>query len=138
MQECIFQRELEHKAFVAGGENFNAPVQRVCDFIENKASTKICDVKPSVGPDFTPTDLNKCLPDFITNSMRQAIVQMDKKLHGFSYGDAVLTGVETRSSSPIRIMRNNNLQKYFGSRTLSVRRGRRLRRRNYICRSRRN
>lgn len=105
-----FQRELEHKAFVAGGENFNAPVQRVCDFIENKASTKIGDVKPSVGPDFTPTDLNKCLPDFITNSMRQAIVQMDKKLHGFSYGDAVLTGVETRSSSPIRIMRNNNLQ----------------------------
>ena len=105
-----FQRELEHKAFVAGGENFNAHVQRVCDFIENKASTKIGDVKPSVGPDFTPTDLNKCLPDFITNSMRQAIVQMDKKLHGFSYGDAVLTGVETRSSSPIRIMRNNNLQ----------------------------
>ena len=105
-----FQRELEHKAFVAGGENFNAPVQRVCDFIENKASTKIGDVKPSVCPDFTPTDLNKCLPDFITNSMRQAIVQMDKKLHGFSYGDAVLTGVETRSSSPIRIMRNKDLQ----------------------------
>ena len=105
-----FQRELEHKAFVAGGENFNAPVQRVCDFIENKASTKIGDVKPSVGPDFTPTDLNKCLPDFITNSMRQAIVQIDKKLHGFSYGDAVLTGVETRSSSPIRIMRNKDLQ----------------------------
>ena len=105
-----FQRELEHKAFVAGGENFNAPVQRVCDFIENKASTKIGDVKPSVGPDFTPTDLNKCLPDFITNSMRQAIIQMDKKLHGFAYGDAILTGVETRSSSPIRIMRNNNLQ----------------------------
>ena len=105
-----FQRELEHKAFVAGGENFNAPVQRVCDFLEGNASTKIGDVKPSIGPAVTPTSLDKCLPEFIANSMRQAIVQMDKKLHGFAYGDAVLTGVETRSSSPIRIMRNSDLQ----------------------------
>lgn len=105
-----FQRELENNAFIAGGENFNAPVQRVCDFLDNRPSTKIGDVKPSIGPDYTTTSLDKCLPDFITNSMRQAIVQMDKKLHGFSYGDAILTGVETRSSSPIRIMRNSGLQ----------------------------
>lgn len=105
-----FQRELESKAFVAGGENYNAPVQRVCDFLDNNASTTIGDVKPTIGPNFTPTSLDNCLPNFITNSMRQAIIQMDKKLHGFAYGDAILTGVETRSSSPIRIMRNKDLQ----------------------------
>lgn len=105
-----FQRELESRAFIAGGESFNAPVQRVCDFLDRKGSTRVGDVKPSIGPDYTPSNLDDCLPEFITDSMRQAIVQMDKKLHGFAYGDAVLTGVETRSSSPVRIMRNNDLQ----------------------------
>ena len=55
-----FQRELESKAFVAGGENYNAPVQRVCDFLDNNASTKIGDVKPTIGPNFTPTSLDNC------------------------------------------------------------------------------
>lgn len=105
-----FQRELENKAFIAGGENFNAPVQRVCDFLQKKSSTAIGDVTPSIGPKYTPTNLDNCLPNYITDSMRQAIVQMDKRLHGFAYGDAILTGVETRSSSPIRILRNQDLQ----------------------------
>ncbi|MEE1060264.1 MAG: FAD-dependent oxidoreductase [Ruminococcus sp.] len=105
-----FQRELEEKAFIAGGENYNAPVQRVADFLENKASTKLGEVIPSIGPDYTLTNLDKCLPDFVTASMRQAITQMDKKLCGFANGDAILTGAETRSSSPIRILRNDNLE----------------------------
>lgn len=105
-----FQRELEEKAFIAGGENYHAPVQRVADFLQNKASTTLGEVTPSIGPDYTLTNLNKCLPEFITDSMRIAIKQMDKKLSGFADGDAILTGTETRSSSPIRILRNENLE----------------------------
>lgn len=105
-----FQRELESKAFIVGGENYNAPVQRVADFLQNKKSTFIGEVDPSITPNYTLSNLNKCLPDFVTNSMRSAILQMDKKLKGFANGDAILTGVETRSSSPIRILRNENLE----------------------------
>lgn len=105
-----FQRELEHRAFIAGGESFNAPVQRVCDFLQKKKTTAVGEITPSICPDYTPTSLDDCLPDFVADSMREAIVQMDKKLNGFAYGDAILTGVETRSSSPIRILRNQDLQ----------------------------
>lgn len=102
-----FQRELERNAFAAGGENYNAPVQRLDDFINNHKSQSLGDVKPSIGPDYTFADLNTVLPDFICKSMKQGITEMGKKLDGFDDGDAVLTAVEARSSSPIRILRNN-------------------------------
>lgn len=102
-----FQRELENKAFKAGGENYNAPVQRVDDFINNRKTTALGEVVPSIGPDFTFSDLNSFLPQYICESMKQGIIGMGRKLKGFDSGDAVLTAVETRSSSPIRIMRNN-------------------------------
>ena len=102
-----FQRELENKAFKAGGENYNAPVQRVDDFINNRKTTALGEVVPSIGPDFTFSNLNSFLPQYICESMKQGIIGMGRKLKGFDSGDAVLTAVETRSSSPIRIMRNN-------------------------------
>ena len=103
-----FQRKLEKSAFMLGGENYNAPVQRVDDFINNRKSTKTGDVLPSIGPDYELSDLNTILPEFVSNSMKQGIISMGRKLKGFDNGDAILTGVETRSSSPIRILRNND------------------------------
>lgn len=105
-----FQRELEQKTFTVGGRNFNAPVQLVSDFLKKKTSTTIGEVTPSICPNYTLSNLDYCLPEYVTDSMRKSIIQMDKKLHGFAYGDAILTGVETRSSSPIRILRNQDLQ----------------------------
>lgn len=102
-----FQRELEKKAFLLGGGNYNAPVQRVADFLSNTKSNHIGEVKPSISPDYELSNLNTILPDFVSESMKQGIKDMGRKLNGFDDGDAVLTGVETRSSSPIRILRNN-------------------------------
>ncbi len=103
-----FQRNLEKSAFMLGGENYNAPVQRVDDFINNRKSTQTGDVLPSIGPNYELSDLNTILPEFVSESMKQGIVSMGKKLKGFDNGDAILTAVETRSSSPIRILRNND------------------------------
>ena len=101
-----FQRELEEKAFALGGGGFSAPVQKVGDFINNKKSDNPGEVLPSIGPDFTLSDLNTILPEEISRSMKEAIISMGRKLKGFDSPDAVLTGLETRSSSPIRILRN--------------------------------
>ena len=102
------QRKLESKAFVAGGENYNAPIQRVDDFLNNRKSTHLGDVKPSIGPNYEFSNLNEILPEYVSTSMAQGIVKMGRMLHGFDDGDAVLTGVESRSSSPIRIMRKTD------------------------------
>lgn len=102
------QRKLESKAFVAGGENYNAPIQRVDDFLNNRKSTHLGDVKPSIGPNYEFSNLNEILPEYVSTSMAQGIVKMGKMLHGFDDGDAVLTGVESRSSSPVRIMRKTD------------------------------
>ena len=105
-----FQRELEKKAFELGGGNYYAPVQRVDDFIKRKASTSLGEVTPSYAPGVTPCNLAHCLPEFITDSMRQGILLMNNSLNGFSNPDAVLTAVESRSSSPVRLLRGDNLQ----------------------------
>ena len=101
-----YQRDLEKKAFLLGGGDYSAPVQRVADFIQNTKSKSIGEVKPSTGPGYTLSNLNDILPEYVSAGMREAITSMGKKLNGFDDGDAVLTGVETRSSSPIRILRN--------------------------------
>lgn len=103
-----FQRELEKKAFELGGGNYNAPVQRVDDFINNTKSTALGSVKPTICPNYEFSDLNYIFPEYVSESMKRSIKLMGKKLKGFDDGDAVLTGVETRSSSPIRILRNND------------------------------
>ena len=101
-----YQRDLEEKAFWCGGGSYAAPVQRVADFLQNRPTKSLGAVSPSIGPAHTLCDLHTVLPDYITSSMAQAIPAMGKRLFGFDDGDAVLTGVETRSSSPIRILRN--------------------------------
>ena len=100
-----FQRKYERLAFELGGGNYRAPVQLVGDFLTDNESSQVKSVKPSYRPDILLTDLRKCLPDFVVETMKEALVEMDKKLHGFASEDAILTGVETRSSAPIRIER---------------------------------
>jgi uncharacterized FAD-dependent dehydrogenase len=101
-----FQRRWEEAAFRAGGGNYSAPAQLVKDFLMDRPSTELGTIKPSYQPGVTLTDLRKCLPDYVTETMKEGIAALNNKLKGFSTGDAVLTGVETRSSSPIRIVRD--------------------------------
>ena len=101
-----FQRKYEQLAFKLGGENYNAPAQLVGDFLKDKASTSIGDVNPSYNPGITLTSLDECLPGFVVETMKEGIIKLGRKLEGFDMYDAILTGVETRSSSPIRIVRN--------------------------------
>lgn len=104
------QRQLEEAAYQLGGENFSAPCQRVEDFLLKRPSTGPGKVKPSYLPGVTWTDLHRCLPAFITDTLESAIPALGKKLKGFDDPDAVLTAVESRSSSPIRIPRDEGGQ----------------------------
>jgi uncharacterized FAD-dependent dehydrogenase len=101
-----FQRHWEVMAFDAGGRNYNAPAQRVGDFLAGRPSTALGKVVPSYKPGVTMTDLSNCAPDYAIEAIREAIPAFDRKINGFAMDDAVLTGVETRTSSPIRIKRN--------------------------------
>jgi uncharacterized FAD-dependent dehydrogenase len=104
------QRRLESLAYRAGGENYDAPAQLVGDFLEGRASTEFGDVTPSYTPGVKLTDLKECLPDYVIEAMREALPEFDKKIHGYARPDAVMTGVETRTSSPIRITRGETFQ----------------------------
>ncbi|MFI3210002.1 MAG: FAD-dependent oxidoreductase [Peptostreptococcaceae bacterium] len=101
-----FQEKYERLAYTLGGKNYNAPVQLVGDFLNDKVTKEIGTVDPSYKPGYTFVDLRECLPEFVTNSMKEALVKLNNKLDGFSMYDAVLTGVETRSSAPVRIVRD--------------------------------
>jgi uncharacterized FAD-dependent dehydrogenase len=103
-----FQRRWESAAFVAGGENYNAPAQLVGDFLAGRASTALGSVLPSYKPGVKMTDLSLCAPTFVINAVREALPAFDKQISGFAMHDAVLTGVETRTSSPIRITRRDD------------------------------
>ncbi len=105
-----FQRELESRAYLLGGENYNAPGQLVGDFIANQASTKFGSVLPSYKPGVTLGNLSHALPDYAIAAIREALPAFDKKIPGFALADALLTGVETRTSSPVRIKRNEDFQ----------------------------
>lgn len=101
-----FQRRLEEKAFGMGGSNYVAPAQLVGDFLKGQASKKLGSVKPSYALGVKLTNLNKLLPDYITEAMREGLQAFDRKLKGFGKPDAVMTGVESRSSSPVRMDRD--------------------------------
>ncbi len=105
-----FQRHWESLAFQAGGEDYSAPCQRVGDFLEGRASTGLGDVVPSYKPGVTMTDLKACLPEYAITAMREALPLFDRRIPGFAMADAVLTGVETRTSSPLRITRRPNFE----------------------------
>ena len=105
-----FQREWEQRAFQLAGENYCAPAQRVGDFLQGTASTGVGDVAPTYRPGVTYTDLARCLPDYAVRDMREAIRIFDRRLKGFAHAGALLTGPETRSSSPVRIERDQSGQ----------------------------
>ena len=105
-----YQRHWESAAFAAGGGDYRAPAQLVGDFLAGRPSTSLGDVLPSYKPGVTPTDLALCLPDFAVVAMREALLAFDQQLPGFARPDALMTGVETRTSSPIRIPRGFDFQ----------------------------
>lgn len=104
------QRSLEKSAYFMGGANYNAPVQTVKDFLSGQKSVSLGNVTPTYPVGVTPSELGKLFPSFITNSLREAIPMFDRKIKGFALDDAVLTAVESRSSSPVRIIRNEAYQ----------------------------
>ncbi|MDR3391188.1 MAG: NAD(P)/FAD-dependent oxidoreductase [Sulfuriferula sp.] len=105
-----FQRQWESRAFELGGGNYNAPAQLVGDFLAQRPSTQLGSVLPSYTPGVTLGDLSTALPEYVITAMREALPEFDKQIRGFAMHDAVLTGVETRTSSPIRIKRGDDYQ----------------------------
>jgi uncharacterized protein len=103
-----FQRRWESRAFELGGGNYQAPGQLVGDFLAGRPSTKFGSVQPSYTPGVHLTDLSSALPDYAITAIREALPAFAKQIKGFDLADAVLTGVETRTSSPIRIKRNSH------------------------------
>jgi len=104
------QRHWERRAFEAGGGTFAAPTQLVGDFLAGRPSTALGAVVPSYKPGVRPADLSDCLPDFAVAAIREALPVFDRQIRGFAMHDAIMTGVETRTSSPIRISRDDRLQ----------------------------
>jgi len=104
------QRELESRAFVAGGGDYYAPAQRVGDFLAGRASSALGEVAPSYRPGVRPTDLAAIMPDYVIEAMREALPVFGRKIPRYDDPDALLTGVETRTSAPIRITRGADCQ----------------------------
>ncbi len=104
-----FQRELERKAYNIGGSSYAAPMQKVGDFLNGKVSDKLGRVKPTyMNGKVTPADMRSVLPEFVTDLLGRGIVNFGKKIKGFDTADAILTGVETRTSAPVRIIRGED------------------------------
>ena len=102
------QRKWEHQAFLLGGSTYQAPGQLIGDFLVNKPSTQFGEVIPSYTPSVHLTNLDNALPEYVISAIREAIPQFAKQIKGFDLPDGILTGVETRTSSPIRIKRNDD------------------------------
>ena len=105
-----FQRKIERAAYIAGGKNYAAPVQKVGDFLRDKTSENFGEVLPTYAAGTAFADLRETLPAAVISALKSAIVDMDRRLHGFAHADALLTGVESRTSSPIRIERDETCQ----------------------------
>ncbi|MGV3663066.1 MAG: NAD(P)/FAD-dependent oxidoreductase [Prosthecobacter sp.] len=101
-----FQRSIERRAFELGGGGYRAPAQLLGDFLSGRASTSAGKVEPSYQPGVVWTDLRECLPEYVIATIQEAIPRIDRSIPGFALEDAVLTGVETRSSAPVRIPRD--------------------------------
>ncbi|PTR11869.1 MULTISPECIES: NAD(P)/FAD-dependent oxidoreductase [unclassified Novosphingobium] len=104
------QRHWEERAFVAGGSNYQAPGQKVGDFLAGKPSSAFGSIVPSYQPGVHLTALEECLPDFVTDALREALPVFGRQMAGYDHPDVVMTGVETRTSSPVRITRGKDLQ----------------------------
>ena len=103
---AYLQREIEKACFVAGGENYFAPCQTALDFIENRKTTKLGNVTPTYKPGVTLSNLNDILPKEITGVLKETLIEFEKRIPSFADGNAVLTAPETRSTSPVRIIRD--------------------------------
>ena len=103
-----FQEALEKKAFLMGGLNYFAPAQKVGDYLDGVTTTSFGKVEPTYKPGVMPSNLNELFPGFVNETLKESIVELDKKMHGFADKDAVLTAVETRTSSPVQITRDKN------------------------------
>ncbi len=104
------QRRLENMAFTAGGSNYHAPGQKVGDFVAGKTSTEFGSILPSYKPGVKLTDLAECLPRFVLDAIREALPVFGRQMPGYDHPDVVMTGVETRTSSPVRIRRGADFQ----------------------------
>ena len=105
-----FQRQMEAAAYALGGGDYRAPCQRVEDFLLHRPTAAAGRVWPSYRPGVTYTDLHRCLPPFVAEAMEQALPLLERKIRGYAAPDALLTAVESRSSSPVRIGRNEMYQ----------------------------
>lgn len=104
-----FQENLEKRAYIAGGSNYFAPIQLMGDFLKGEAKHDPSRILPTYANGTTVTDINEILPDYVATRLKEGFVSFDKKIKGFAVEDAVVTGIETRTSAPIRIMRNDQL-----------------------------
>lgn len=105
-----FQRNLEKRAYSSGGSNYHAPVQTLGDYIDGTKTTTLGRVSPSVTSGYEFCDLNKLFTPHFNSFLKQSFAEFDKKIHGFAARDTVLTGVETRTSAPVRILRDENFE----------------------------
>lgn len=105
-----FQRHYESLAYRAGGGDYLAPVQLVGDFLEDKISSKLGKVNPSYTRGYSFGNLKECLPPYVISVLKEGLVEFDRKIRGFARKDSVMTGIETRTSSPVRIKRNDTLE----------------------------
>ena len=105
-----YQKEFEKLAFKLAGENYNNPLQLVGDFLNNQKSTTLGSVKPTIMPGYTFVKMQDIYPNYITDTMKEALNNFDRKIQGFAIKDAVLTGPETRSSSPVKITRDKHFE----------------------------
>lgn len=105
-----FQRYWEEKAYNLGGGGYSAPVQLISDFLKDRPTKKLGKIKPTYKPDVTFAELKKCLPDYVTIALKEALTAFDKRLKGFACGEGILTAIETRTSAPLRIIRKENME----------------------------
>ena len=106
-----YQENLEKKAYIAGGKNYNAPIQLLADFLEDKLTSEPSRILPTYanGKRTTVANLSEVLPNYISQRLKDGFKIFDRRIKGFAVGDAVITGIESRTSAPVRIMRNNNM-----------------------------
>ncbi|MFL0196122.1 NAD(P)/FAD-dependent oxidoreductase [Clostridium sp. WILCCON 0269] len=105
-----FQRYYESLAYNIGGGNYIAPVQLIKDFLRDKISDKLGEVEPTYRPGYEFRDLSKCLPEKVASALKEGFVDFERKIKGFSEGHGIMTGIETRTSAPVKITRNDNLE----------------------------
>jgi uncharacterized FAD-dependent dehydrogenase len=105
-----FQRTLERAAYLAGGKTYAAPIQKAGDFLQDRASASFGEVLPTYAVGTTFADMREVLPAPVISALKSAIVDMDRRLKGFACADALLTGVESRTSSPVRLERDEACQ----------------------------